>query len=113
MSSLAQSVRSGAASPSVPRRATVAWALAVVATVADVATTALGTGVGLPEGNPVVATVLASAGVPGFVLLKAGILLAAAVVGARCFDRPTVAPCTLAAAWGVVALANVAALAGA
>ncbi|MFC6951266.1 DUF5658 family protein [Halorubellus litoreus] len=115
MSPLVQALRSTTpvSTASRQRHVRVAWGLAVLATVADVATTALGTGLGHAEGNPLVASVLAAAGVPGFVLLKAGILLAAAVVGTQCFDRPAVAPCALAVAWGAVAVANVAVLAGA
>lgn len=94
------------------QRVAVAWAFAVLATVADAATTAVGVGAGLPEGNPFVAAVLATAGVPGFLAVKVLILLAVAAVGARCFERPTVAPAVLAVAWGGVAAVNLVVLAG-
>lgn len=50
------------------------WALLLVATAADVVTTLYGLSAGMAEGNPFVATTLATTGVAGFFVLKAAIL---------------------------------------
>jgi hypothetical protein len=112
MSSLAQPVQRIRRLPGEQRRVLSVWILALVATLADVATTAFGVGAGLSEGNPVVDAILHAGGIPGFLGFKIGILLTVAAVGARCFDRPTVAPGVLAVAWGSVAVVNVAVIAG-
>lgn len=50
------------------------WLLLLFATLADVVTTLYGISIGLTEGNPFVATTLATTGVPGFLVLKAAVL---------------------------------------
>lgn len=53
------------------------WLVAFLAfVVGDSVTTAVGLSVGAVEGNPVAATVLDAAGLPGMVLLKGAIVLA-------------------------------------
>jgi hypothetical protein len=88
------------------RRLQLAWLLAVLATSADLATTAIGRSAGFPEGNPIVASVLANAGFEGFLALKVLAIIAAATVGVRFFERRDVAPVVLAAIWGGVAVVN-------
>jgi hypothetical protein len=50
------------------------WALLLVATAADVVTTLYGISAGMAEGNPFVATTLATTGVAGFFVLTAAVL---------------------------------------
>ncbi len=56
------------------------WALAALAAVLDVALTYRGLQLGLTEGNPVVATLLGSAGIVGLVAVKL-VVLGLAVLG--------------------------------
>lgn len=94
------------------RRERALWAVALLATLADVATTLAGVHLGLTEGNPVIAGVLASSGVGGFLAVKVGVL--AVAVGARvALGRYRVAiPLGLALPWAVAASANLVLLLG-
>lgn len=115
MSPLASVLQSGSGvAPECGTRSRVAaaWVLAGVATAADVLTTVFGVGAGLAEGNPVVANTLATAGIPGFLAVKACIVVAVASIGARYFESGVVAPAALALAWGGAAAVNTVVLLG-
>jgi len=62
-----------------PRRGGLLWLVVLATAALDATTTTIGIAVGLPEGNPVVATALAAVGVPGLVALQVGFV--AAVTG--------------------------------
>lgn len=84
------------------------WALVLLATLADVVTTVAGIHLGLAEGNPLIADVLASTGVAGFLAVKAAILVLA--VGFRAV-RPqfrVVVPLGLSLPWLFAASVNAA-----
>lgn len=88
-------------------RVAVSWLLAVLAAIADVGSTLLGLHLGRAEGNPVVATVLATTGVGGFVVLKVLVILTVGFLGVRFLAHRTIAPLVLTGVWGVVAAINV------
>ena len=86
------------------------WTVAVLALLADVATTLAGLQAGLAEGNPVVAGALADAGLAGFLGVKVGVL-ALAVGGRLLAPRFRVAiPLGVTLPWLVAAGTNTALL---
>lgn len=86
------------------------WLLVVLALLADVTSTAAGIQAGLAEGNPLVAGILGSVGVAGFLAFKGAVL--AFVVSLRlAFPQYRVAiPLGLALPWLAAATANAALL---
>lgn len=95
--------------PTVSRTEWVLWGLALAAMVADLAATVHGLGLGLRELNPVARGVLESAGVMGFVWLKAGAVGVAVACRSVTPDRlGAVVPASLGIPWAVAATLNVA-----
>lgn len=94
------------------RRERALWALVCLALLADVGSTGAGLQLGHAEGTPVVAGVLADAGVVGFLAVKGGVV-AAAVATRLALPRFRVAiPVGLALPWLAAAGINAALLLG-
>jgi len=95
--------------PSVSRIEGVLWGFAVVAMVADLAATVHGLGLGLRELNPVARSLLDSAGLMGFVWLKAGAFGVAVACRSIVPDwLGAIVPAALGIPWMVAAVLNAA-----
>lgn len=88
------------------RRERALWTLLVLALVADVVSTVLGLRLGHAEGNPVIASVLADAGVLGFFGVKTAVLGAAAGVRLALPQFRVAIPLGLALPWLLAAGLN-------
>lgn len=86
------------------------WLAAVLALLADVTSTVAGLQAGHVEGNPLVATILGTAGVAGFLAFKAAILAFAVSLRLALPRFRVVIPLGTAVPWLAAATANVALL---
>lgn len=87
------------------RRGGLLWLAVMAAAALDAATTTVGLGVGLPEGNPVIVAALDALGVAGLVAIQVGFV--AAVTGlVLVADQYRLALLGLAAVLGVVPVLN-------
>lgn len=88
------------------RRERTLWALVLLATLADVVSTVAGIHLGLAEGNPLIAGVLASTGVAGFLAIKAVVLAVAIGFRAVAPQFRVVVPLGLCLPWLLAASVN-------